>query len=68
MATTTRFYYDAAIAVALTSALPLGVALISAIVVSRVVARETPSVTAGLIVLALIGPLLLWRLWRGWRS
>jgi H+/Cl- antiporter ClcA len=60
MVNTNSFYYDAAIAVALTSTLALVVALIVAVIVGR----DGPSVSVGAVIFALTGPILLWRLWR----
>jgi hypothetical protein len=59
MTTPTRSGYEAAISIVLTIALASSVALICAIIIGP----KTPSVAAGAIILALAGPVLLWRLW-----
>jgi hypothetical protein len=60
MVNTNRFYYDAGIAVTLTSTLALVVALIVAVFVGR----DGRSVSVGVGIFALTSPMLLWRLWR----
>ena len=60
MTTPTCSGYEAAMTVVLTIALASSVALICAVIIGP----ETPSIAGGAIILALVGPILLWRLWR----
>ena len=59
VATTIQFYYDATIAVALTSAFALAVALIAAVIVGG----DAPNVSVAIIAFALTGAIVLF-LWR----
>jgi hypothetical protein len=60
--TTIRFYYDATIAVALTSVFALVVALIAAVIVGG----NAPNFSVAIIAFALTGAILLFRWRRGW--
>jgi hypothetical protein len=60
--TTIRLYYDAAIAVALTTVVAIVIAQIAAVIVGS----NTPNVTVGVIAFVLTGPILLFRLRRSW--
>jgi hypothetical protein len=60
--TAIRFYYDATIAVALTSVFALAVALIAAVIVGG----NAPNVSIAIIAFALTGAILLFRWRRGW--
>jgi hypothetical protein len=60
--TTIRFYYDAAVAVALTAVFAIVIALIAAVIVGS----NTPSGSVAVIVFVLTCPILLFRLRRGW--
>jgi ABC-type transport system involved in cytochrome c biogenesis permease component len=60
--TTIRLYYDAAVAVALTTVFSIVVALIAAVIVGS----NAPNVSVAVIVFALTGPILLFRLRRSW--
>lgn len=62
MATTIRFYYDATIAVVLTSVFGLAVALVAAVIVGG----NAPNVSVAIIAFALTGAILLFRWRRGW--
>ena len=64
MLTTIRLYYDAAVAVALTTVFAIVVALIAAVIVGG----NAPNVSVAVIVFALTGPILLLRLRRSWRK
>lgn len=62
MVTTIRFYYDAAVAVALTAVLAIVVALIAAVIVGS----NTPNGSVAVIVFVFTGAVLLFRLRRSW--
>jgi hypothetical protein len=62
VATTIRFYYDATIAVALTSVFALAVVLIAAVIVGG----NAPSFSVAIIAFALTGAIVLFRWRRGW--
>jgi hypothetical protein len=65
VATTIRSYFDATIAIALTSLFALVVSLIAAVIVGG----NAPSISVAIIVFALTGAMLLLRWWRdGHRS
>ena len=57
-----RLYYDAAVAVALTTVFAIVVALISAVIVGS----NAPNVSVAVIVFVLTGAILLFRLRRSW--
>jgi hypothetical protein len=64
VATTIRFYYDATIAVALSTIFALAVALITAVIVGG----NGPNASVGFVVFMLTGAILLSR-WRcGWKG
>ena len=63
MATTIRLYYDAMIAVALTTVFALVVALIAAVIVGG----EAPNASVAIVVFVFTGAILLFRWRRGWR-
>lgn len=60
--TAIRPYYDAAVAVALTTVFAIVVALIAAVIVGS----NTPNVSVAVIVFVFTCPILLFRLRRGW--
>lgn len=62
VAPTSRFYYDATIATALTSVFALAVALIAAVIVGG----NVPNLSVATVVFALTGAILLFRWRRGW--
>ena len=64
MVTTIRLYYDAAVAVALTTVFAIVIALIAAVIVGS----NTPNVLVAVIVFVLTGPILLFRLRRSWHK
>lgn len=62
VATTIRFYYDATIAVALTTVFALVVSLIAAVIVGG----NSPNIYVAMVVFALTCAILLFRWQRGW--
>ena len=62
MVSTLRLWYDAAVAVALTTVFAIVIALIAAVIVGS----NTPNVSVAVIVFVLTCPILLFRLRRGW--
>ena len=64
MVSTIRLWYDAAVAVALTTVFAIVIALIAAVIVGS----NTPNVLVAVIVFALTGPILLFRLRRSWHK
>ena len=62
MVSTIRLWYDAAVAVALTTVFALVIALIAAVIVGS----NTPNFSVAVTVFVLTCPILLFRLRRGW--
>ena len=62
MVATIRLYYDATIALALTTAFAIVVALIAAVIAGN----NGPNVFVAIIVFVVTGPILLFRLRRSW--
>ena len=64
MVSTIRLWYDAAVAVALTTVFAIVIAFFAAVIVGS----NTPNVLVAVIVFVLTGPILLLRLRRGWHE